>query len=46
MIWLAYESKDSGLVELDGEKFRELNWALSGAGFTVILKKGPRKQVA
>jgi len=42
MIWLGYDSKDTGLVEPDGEKFRELHWALSSGGFTVILKKGPR----
>jgi len=45
MIWLGYDSKNTSLVEPDGEKFRELHWALSSAGFTVILKKGPRSSV-
>ncbi len=42
-IWLGYDSKNSGLVEPDEGKFRKLHWDLAEAGFTVILKKGPRK---
>lgn len=38
MIWLGYDSKKCHLPEPELEKFRELHWQLSRAGFVVILK--------
>jgi len=39
MVWMGYDSKDTGLIEPSVQYFRRLYWELSKRGFLVLLKR-------
>ena len=45
MVWLGFDSRNTGLVEPELSKVRELHWTLSKLGYVVILKTIPEARL-